>query len=74
MRAIEPDDINVTKLMPMSNWVTTNRYSYDGPLGEVSHSGRYFFAWKKGFLIGTYSTFDEAMECLVWRERLKTAI
>ena len=56
----------------MSNRVTTNRYSYHGPLGNISHSGRYFFAWKCGLLIGTYNTLDQAMESLVWAERLKT--
>jgi len=46
----------------MSDQFTTHHYSYHGPLGEVSHSGRYYFAWKEGFLIGTYKTFEEAME------------
>jgi hypothetical protein len=53
----------------MSERVTPNHYSYYGPLGEVSHSGRYFFAWKEAFLIGTYDTFDEAMASLEWKER-----
>jgi hypothetical protein len=56
----------------MSNLVTTNRYSYHGPLGEVSHSGRYFFAWKDEIiLIGAYETFDEAVEALVWRDWIR---
>jgi len=29
----------------VSNDLTINRDSYDGPLGEVIHAGRYFFAW-----------------------------
>jgi hypothetical protein len=55
----------------MSNLVTTNRYSYHGPLEGVSYSSRYFFAWKGAFIIGTYNTFDEAVDSLVWRESLK---
>jgi len=51
----------------MSNW-----YAYQGALGEVTHDGRYFFARKDGFLIGTYSTLADALESLAWRERLKT--
>ena len=47
-------------------------YAYEGPLGEVVHYGRDFFAWQKGRLIGTYSTLEEAMESLQERERLKT--
>jgi hypothetical protein len=48
-----------------------NQYSYHGPLGEVSQSERYYLAWKEGHLIGTFQTFEEAMESLVWKERLK---
>jgi len=47
----------------MSNKGTSNKY-YDGPLGEVVRHGRTFFAWKEGFLVGTYQTFDEAMKAL----------
>ena len=48
----------------MSDQSTPHHYSYHGPLGEVSHSGRYYFAWKEGFLIGTYNTFEEAIASL----------
>jgi hypothetical protein len=47
-------------------------YEYEGPLGEVVHNGRYFFAWKEGRRIGTYDTFEEAMTSLQEKERLKT--
>jgi hypothetical protein len=53
---------------PAGNEVTTNRDSYYGPLGEVIHAGRYFFAWKEEtetILIGTYQTFDEAIAALL---------
>jgi hypothetical protein len=50
----------------------TDRYRYQGPFGKIVHNGRYFFASKDGLLLGTYNTFEEAMESLVWRERLKT--
>jgi hypothetical protein len=68
------DDFQGGKRYSMSDQFTPHHYSYHGPLGEVSHSGRYYFAWKEGFLIGTYKTFEEAMESLVWRERLKTRL
>jgi hypothetical protein len=47
-------------------------YEYEGPLGEVVHIGRYFFAWKEGSRIGTYNTYEEAMKSLEEKERLKT--
>jgi hypothetical protein len=33
---------------------------------------RYFFAWKDGVLIGTFNALEEAMEFLVWREKLSS--
>jgi hypothetical protein len=51
----------------VSDW-----YAYQGPLGQVVHNGRFFFASKDEFLIGTYNTFEEAMESLVYKERLET--
>ena len=52
----------------MSNRVAITQYSYRGPFGEVSHSGLNFFAWQNGHLIGTYQTFETAMEHLAWRK------
>ena len=49
----------------------SDRYRYQGPLGKIVHNGRYFFASKDGLLLGTYNTLEEALESLVWRERLK---
>jgi len=46
--------------------------AYQGPLGEIICNNRYFFAWKDGCLVGTSNTLEEAMEALVWKERLKT--
>jgi hypothetical protein len=60
------------KVESMSNRVAITQYSYRGPFGEVSHSGRNFFAWQDGHLIGTYRTLEKAMEHLAWKERLKT--
>jgi hypothetical protein len=55
----------------MSNEVTTTQYIlYQGPLGLVVHRGG-FVASKDGFPIGTYNTFEEAMESLVWIDRPK---
>jgi hypothetical protein len=31
---------------------------------EIARHGRTFFAWKEGFLVGTYQTFDKAMKAL----------
>jgi hypothetical protein len=56
----------------MSNRAAITQYLYRGPFGEVSQSGRNFFAWQNGHLIGTYRTFEKAMEHLAWKERLKT--
>jgi hypothetical protein len=52
----------------MSNRVAITQYLYRGPFGEVSHSVRNVFAWQDGNLIGTYLTFEKAMEHLAWKE------
>ena len=39
-------------------------YAFEGPLGEVLHNRRFFFAWKDGCLMGTYNTLEEATESL----------
>jgi hypothetical protein len=39
--------------------------------GRSPLSGRDYFAWQDGHLIGTYQTFEKAMERLAWKERLK---
>ncbi len=58
----------------MSERETPDWYAYQGALGEVVRYGPTFSASKDGFLVGTYNTFEEAMESLVWRERLKTLL
>jgi hypothetical protein len=45
----------------MRNW-----YAFEGPFGEVVLNARYFFAWKEGHLLGTYTTLKEAMESISW--------
>ena len=45
--------------------VRTKKDEYQGPLDSIVHRGLYFFASKAGSLIGTYRTFDEAMESLL---------
>ena len=65
-------DAEAIKVKSMSNRIAITQYSYRGPFGEVSHSGQNFFAWQDGHLIGTYRTFEKAMEHLAWKERLKT--
>jgi hypothetical protein len=49
-------------------------HAYQGLLGEVMHDGRFFFAWKEGRLIGASQTLDEAMESLIWREKLSKEV
>ena len=40
-----------------------------GPLGDVIHNKRFFFAWKEGCLMGTYNTLDEATASLTSKQR-----
>ena len=47
-------------------------FAFEGPLGEVVYNARYFFAWKEGRLMGTYSTLREATDSLTPREMRKT--
>jgi hypothetical protein len=50
----------ITQLKPeVRTW-----YAFEGPLGEVVHNKRFFFAWKEGCLMGTYNTLEEATESL----------
>jgi len=45
--------------------VTTNKYYYDGPFGEVIRDGPKFFAWKDHSIVfGSYKTLDEAIVAL----------
>lgn len=46
-------------------------YAFEGPLGEVVHNKRFFFAWKEGCLLGTYNTLEDANEALTSGERPK---
>ena len=41
-----------------------NWHAFEGPLGDVVHNGRSFFAWREGRLLGAYSTLEEAIEAL----------
>jgi hypothetical protein len=55
----------------MSDEATARYYAYRGALGEIVRHKASFFAWRDGFLIGTYNTLEEAMESLEWKGRLK---
>jgi hypothetical protein len=46
-----------------------NWHAFEGPLGDVLHNGRSFFAWREGRLIGAYKTLEEAMESLCAAEK-----
>ena len=51
-----------------------NWHAFQGPLGEVLHNGRFFFAWKEGRLLGAYTTLEEAMESLRTGETAKDTV
>jgi len=71
MRAVELNDFKAVKPKSMSNEATTTHYIiYQGPLGLMSTTEDSSPS-KDGFPIGTYNTFEEAMESLVWKERSK---
>jgi hypothetical protein len=55
----------------MRNEGTSNYYAYLGPLGQVVCDQVSFFASKDGFPIGTYNSYDEAIESLAWKGRAK---
>jgi hypothetical protein len=55
----------------MSNEGPSNYYAYLGPLGQVVCDQVSFFASKDGFPIGTYNSYDEAIESLAWKGRAK---
>jgi hypothetical protein len=55
----------------MSHAGTSNYYAYLGPLGQVVCDQVSFSASKDGFPIGTYDTYEEAMESLAWKGRAK---
>ena len=47
-------------------------YAFEGPLGEVIHNARFFFAWKEGCLMGTYDTLEEATASLASKKSRDT--
>ena len=55
----------------MSNEGKTGYYAYLGPLGQIVCDEVSFFASKDGFPIGTYNTYEEAIESLAWKGRAK---
>jgi len=55
----------------MSNEGISSYYAYHGPLGEVVCDEVSFLASKDGFPVGTYKTYEEAMESLAWKGRAK---
>jgi hypothetical protein len=48
----------------MSNDETTSYYAYQGPLGQVVCDEVSFSASKDGFPVGTYNTYEGALESL----------
>ena len=55
----------------MSNEGISSYYAHHGPLGEVVCDEVSFLASKDGFPVGTYKTYEEAMESLAWKGRAK---
>jgi hypothetical protein len=55
----------------MSNEVKHTHLLYQGSFGQILCQQASFFASKNGFLIGTYGTFEDAMETLAWKGRDK---
>jgi hypothetical protein len=44
-------------------------YAFEGPLGDVIHNKRFFFAWMEGCLMGTYNTLEEATASLTSKQK-----
>jgi hypothetical protein len=55
----------------MGNGTKSIHLVYQGPLGQIFCEGASFFASKDGFPLGTLKTYDEAMEMLAWKGRVK---
>jgi hypothetical protein len=53
----------------MSDKVKPTHVLYQGSFGQIVRQQASFFASKNGFPIGTYGTFEEAMESLAWKGR-----
>src|SRR6202047_846806 len=47
-------------------------YAFEGPLGDVIHNKRFFFAWREGCLMGTYNTLEEATASLTSKKTRDT--
>jgi hypothetical protein len=62
---------NASNISPIKQEIRT-WYAFEGPLGEVIHNQRFFFAWKEGCLMGTYNSLEEATASLASREKRKT--
>jgi hypothetical protein len=56
----------------MSNKVKPTHLLYQGSFGQIVCQQASFLASKNGFPIGTYGTFEEAMESLAWKGRVKS--
>jgi hypothetical protein len=54
---------SASKISPIKSEIRT-WYAFEGPLGDVIHNKRFFFAWKEGCLMGTYNTLEEAAASL----------
>jgi|HubBroStandDraft_6_1064221.scaffolds.fasta_scaffold820299_1 hypothetical protein len=67
-------NITAAPITPLSSHETRTWYAFEGPLGDVIHNRRFFFAWKEGCLVGTYSTLEEATASLASSETRETLI
>jgi hypothetical protein len=62
---------NSSPISPIKSEIRT-WYAFEGPLGDVIHNKRFFFAWQEGCLMGTYNTLEEATASLPSRETRET--
>jgi hypothetical protein len=54
---------NTPNISPIKPEIRT-WYAFEGPLADVVHNKRFFFAWKEGCLMGNYTTLEEATASL----------
>ena len=59
---------NASTISPIKPEIRT-WYAFEGPLGDVIHNKRFFFAWKEGCLMGTYNTLEEATASLTSKQK-----
>jgi hypothetical protein len=62
-------NVNTRGIKIMNDKARPTHLVYEGPLGQIVCQQASFCATKYGFPIGTFKTFEEAMEILAWKGR-----